>query len=154
MGVIVWVESEALFLAASSSSKALSKASVSKSEDANFRLNIRRMSGGSLVSGGVSTPKDFRLRMCDSVVTYRRRNAFRFWSDDTASTSRLLIACYRTSFVGCQLLPCSWLTIKWVQKWRHVQFAPTVIKDNWTYPVLWMADSNKSKNVVHLVISR
>ena len=44
------MESEALSLAASSSSKALSKVSMSKSEDANFRLNIRRMSGGSLVS--------------------------------------------------------------------------------------------------------
>ena len=88
------MESEALFLAASSSSKALSKASMSKLEDANFRLNIRRMSEGSLVSGGVSTPKDFRLRMCDSVVTYRRRNAFRFWSDDTASTLSSSSICF------------------------------------------------------------
>ena len=77
---------EALSLATSSSSKVFSKLSMFKSVAEIFLLAIRRNSGGSFVSSTGesmtpydvgSTPRDFRLRRCDSVVSYSLLSSLR-----------------------------------------------------------------------------
>ena len=73
-----------------------------KSVDEIFLLTIMRSSGGNFVSSTGesiapydvgSTPRDLKLRRCNSVVSHRRLSSLRLWYDATGSAFNRVSMC-------------------------------------------------------------